>query len=128
MKPLTREWVEKADADLHSAERELRARKYINYDSACFHAQQCVEKYIKARLTEANIFFPKTHELTYLLELVRPVEPLWTAYAEAFRLLTDYEVEFRYPGQNATKEEAQEAIRLCKNICATVRQSLGLPE
>lgn len=48
MKPLTQEWVNKAEADFSSAQRELRARKNPNYDAACFHAQQCVEKYIKA--------------------------------------------------------------------------------
>lgn len=35
MKPLTREWVDKAEGDFHSCERETRARRYPNYDSAC---------------------------------------------------------------------------------------------
>jgi HEPN domain-containing protein len=55
MKRITLEWVAKAEGDLHSCERECRSRKYPNYDSACFHAQQCVEKYLKARLQEASI-------------------------------------------------------------------------
>ncbi len=46
MKPLTQEWIHKAEADFSSAQRELRARKNPNYDAACFHAQQCVEKYL----------------------------------------------------------------------------------
>jgi HEPN domain-containing protein len=46
--------------------RELRARKSPNYDAACFHAQQCVEKYLKARLQEAGIVFTKTHNLIFL--------------------------------------------------------------
>ena len=44
-----------------------------NYAAACFHAQQCVEKYIKARLIEAETPFPKTHDLSALLSLVLPV-------------------------------------------------------
>ena len=48
MKPLTREWVRKAEGDYATAAREMRARKSPNYDAACFHAQQCVEKYLKA--------------------------------------------------------------------------------
>jgi HEPN domain-containing protein len=40
MKPLTREWVKKAEGDFQTAQRETRARKLPNYDSACFHAQQ----------------------------------------------------------------------------------------
>lgn len=41
MKPLTHEWISKAEGDWHSAQRENRARKQPNYDAACFHAQQC---------------------------------------------------------------------------------------
>jgi hypothetical protein len=59
MKRITREWIDKAEGDWSSAQREARARKNPNYDSACFHAQQCVEKYLKARLQEANIPFSK---------------------------------------------------------------------
>ena len=42
MKPLTCEWVVKAEGDLATASRELRARKAPNYDAACFHSQQRV--------------------------------------------------------------------------------------
>lgn len=46
-----REWVEKAEGDFCTALREYRARKNRNHDAVCFHAQQCVEKYLKkARL------------------------------------------------------------------------------
>lgn len=50
MNDLVHDWVAKAEADYHSALREYRARKHPNYDSAGFHAQQCVEKYLKAFL------------------------------------------------------------------------------
>ncbi len=126
MKPLTDEWVAKAEGDLHTALRELRARKNPNYDAACFHAQQCVEKYLKARLIEEQIAFPKTHDLTRLLKLLEPVEPFWIAYQEQLRLLNDYGVEYRYPGLVAEKETARKAVHLCKQIRSIVRQSLGL--
>ena len=48
MNPLTHEWIEKAEGDFTTAGRELRARKNPNYEAACFHAQQCAEKYLKA--------------------------------------------------------------------------------
>jgi HEPN domain-containing protein len=50
MKPITSEWVIKAEGDFATAERELRATDNLNYDAVCFHAQQCAEKYLKARL------------------------------------------------------------------------------
>lgn len=65
MKPLTQEWVNKAEGDFASASRELQALKGPNFDAACFHAQQCVEKYLKARLCEAGIPFSKTQTCPY---------------------------------------------------------------
>jgi HEPN domain-containing protein len=66
MNPLTLEWIEKAEGDFATAQRELRARKLPNYDAVCFHAQQCAEKYLKAMLQEAGIVFGKTHNLIIL--------------------------------------------------------------
>lgn len=40
MKPVTKDWIEKAEGDFATAQREMRARKNPNYDAACFHAQQ----------------------------------------------------------------------------------------
>jgi HEPN domain-containing protein len=99
MKPLTREWIEKAEEDLISAQREYRARKRPNYNAACFFAQQCIEKYLKARLQEADIEFSKIHDLVKLLELVVSVEPLWEAYRPTFRYVSACAVSFRYPGE-----------------------------
>ena len=126
MKLITNEWVEKAEKDWGSLHREIRARKNPNYDAACFFAQQCVEKYIKARLVEADIYFRKVHDLTYLLELVQSVEPMWAAYQEELRTLNDYAVEFRYPGAIADLETAKLALKFCKSFRATARFSLGL--
>ena len=50
MKPITGEWVEKAEADVRSARRELRVRDHPNYDLVCFLSQQCAEKYLKGGL------------------------------------------------------------------------------
>ncbi len=126
MKPLAREWIEKAENDWGSLLREIRARKNPNYDAACFFAQQCVEKYIKARLVEADIYFKKVHDLAYLLGLVTGVEPLWASYEQEFRLLTDYAVEFRYPGASADLELAKTVLNICKSFRKTARQSLGI--
>jgi len=52
MKPETREWINKAEGDLGTARREMKVTLEPNFDAACFHAQQCAEKYLKARLIE----------------------------------------------------------------------------
>jgi HEPN domain-containing protein len=126
MKPLTSEWVEKAEADFSSAQREFRARKKPNYDAACFFSQQCIEKYIKARLQEAEIDFGKTHDLVQLLALVSTAEPLWDLYRPTFRPISAYAVNFRYPGESANKEEAADVLKICRDFRKVARLSLGL--
>jgi HEPN domain-containing protein len=126
MKPLTHEWVEKAEGDFITAAREYRARKSPNYDAACFHAQQCAEKYLKARLQEAEMPFGRTHNLTALLDLLLPIEPLWEMLRPQLRTLTIFAVDVRYPGESADKAEAREALNLCREVRRHVRSSLGL--
>jgi len=128
MKPLTAEWVEKAEGDFLVATQIMRRRKLRVLDAACFHCQQTVEKYFKARLCEAGIGFPKTHQLTVLLSLLLPVEPLWTTFSQIALELTDYAVDFRYPGDSATLPEAQRCLDGCKAVRREVRMSLGLPK
>ncbi|MFQ5589292.1 MAG: HEPN domain-containing protein [Nitrospiria bacterium] len=40
-----------------SALREYRARKLPNFDAAGFHAQQCIEKYLKGLLQKHSVRF-----------------------------------------------------------------------
>ena len=127
MKLNTHEWVEKAEADFVSAGREYRARKRPNFDAACFFAQQCVEKYLKARLIEAKIVFPKTHDLEALLDLTLPSQPLWEEFRPCLGDLTSFAVAFRYPGESATRDMARSAVRDAKRIRARIRRDMGLP-
>lgn len=126
MKPLTREWVEKAEADFATANREIRARRQPNYDAACFHAQQCIEKYLKALLQENGLAFEKTHNLIRLLERLLPLNPLWESTRNSLAQLTAYAVVFRYPGESASKELAKKAVRICNQLRTDFRQSLKI--
>ncbi len=107
-------------------QRGLRARKHPHYDGVCFHAQQCLEKYLKARLIAADAPFPRTHDLGRLLDLTLPFEPLWDTWRAELNLLSSYAVEFRYPGESATKEDARCAGRICRVLGERIRESLGL--
>src|SRR6266436_9699242 len=105
MKPSTREWIKKAEADYQAALALARRRKITFHDQTCFLCQQSAEKYLKARLEDANIRAPKTHDLDRLLTLVLPVEPLWAPLLPTLLRLNDYAVEFRYPGHEATAQD-----------------------
>ena len=95
------------------------------YDAVCFHAQQCAEKYLKARLQEADTAFGRTHNLSALLDMPLPLEPLWETLRPHLQALTAFGVDFRYPGESADKEEAREALKYCAAVRKQVRSSLG---
>jgi len=127
MRPLSAEWAQKAEGDFATAQRELRARKLPNFDAACFHAQQCAEKYLKALLPEAGIPLTRTHSLPALLDALLPAEPLWEPFRRDLASLSAYAVEFRYPGESADREQAKEALQLCRGFRQLARVALGLP-
>jgi len=126
MKANTREWLDKAESDFTSAGREYRARKSPNFDAACFFAQQSVEKYFKARLLEAEISFPKTHDLDVLLDRIVPLEPLWEAFRSGVSDLTSFAVAFRYPGESATRDMARLAVANAKQIREQIRMDMRI--
>ncbi len=128
MKPQTKEWIQKAEGDFIIAGRAYRTRTVPVYDGVCFHTQQCLEKYLKARLCEAGIEIPKTHDLSALLDSVLPVEPLWEPFRPILEDLTSYAVAFRYPGETADKEIAHDALKKCRGIRIAIREFFGLVE
>ncbi|MGH9936916.1 MAG: HEPN domain-containing protein [Blastocatellia bacterium] len=127
MTPEAMEWIEKAEEDWVCAQEDARRRKHPTNNAACFHAQQCAEKYLKARLQEANVVFQKTHNLLDLLTLVLAVEPNWNALQSDLAVLNNYGVDFRYPGKSATKAQAKAAVNHCRTVRNAARQSFGLP-
>ena len=126
MKPITAEWVDKAEGDFATVEREARARKNPNYDGVCFHAQQSAEKYLKALAVELDLPFLRTHDLVILLEQLLPVYPLWEVYRGDLAYLSEFAVSFRYPGESADRESALDAQRRCRVFRRAARAVLGL--
>jgi HEPN domain-containing protein len=125
MQPATLEWIAKAEGDYTSALREFRARKNPNYDASCFHAQQCVEKYMKACLQEKCIRFEKTHDLIRLMSLI-PENIVLQSARERIAELSAASVEFRYPGEIASKEDAKNAIATCQLLRTELQCMIGM--
>jgi len=100
-------------------------KKNCPFDTICFHAQQCAEKYLKALLVYESVEFPKTHDLRALLQLV----PLWSQLVletrEAIKL-NRYAVESRYPDDwdRFTRNEAEKAVAVAKKVRKAVRDKL----
>ena len=55
MNDLVKEWINKAEGDRQTARREVSVIVSPNWDAVCFHAQQAVEKYLKALLQQEII-------------------------------------------------------------------------
>ena len=126
MKPIAAEWAQKAEADFATMQRECAATERPNYDGICFHAQQCVEKYLKVRPCEAGLGFGKIHDLVVLLDLALEIEPDWEVLREDLAYLSAFAVAFRYPGESADKESALNACDRCRRFRKAARQPLGL--
>jgi HEPN domain-containing protein len=126
MNPLTQEWIDKAEGDFRTATREIQVTQDPSYDGVCFHAQQCVEKYLKGNLQSAGIAFPKTHDLVVLLDLSLPIAPQLDSFRSRLRLLSLAAVEIRYPGRSADQAMAEEFYQLCIEMRDAVRSALGI--
>ena len=124
MNLLTEEWVQNAEEDYTMARRAQTPTPYPN--SICFHAQQCIEKYLKAWLQEANIPIPRTHDLAELLRLSLPTHPMWHTWQTAFSEFRTFAVDARYPGYTATAEDAQQVLQTCTDVRHAVRMALGI--
>lgn len=112
MPPLLAEWVQKAEDDFEAAQVLSRRRKRPLRDAACFHCQQCVEKYLKAYLVKHGVAPPRIHNLVQLLHLCTLHDPKLSGHLSLTRGLNSYSVDLRYPGIFATADEAKDATLL----------------
>jgi HEPN domain-containing protein len=94
-------------------------------DTVCFHAQQCVEKYLKALLVLLSVDFPRTHDIRRLLMFLPQDLAAALGPADQERL-TDYAVTTRYPGdyEPIPLKEARRAVQLARAVRRAVRKLL----
>jgi len=113
--PVARGWFQKADSDLAAGNVLLTSGG--PFDSACFHAQQAVEKYLKGILTLAGSQFPFTHNLEQLQQIGEANIPGWPFKALALDELTSYAVQIRYDFEFwPDQETAAQALELAEEV------------
>jgi len=94
MKEISREWLRKAQDDLDVIE-EIKNKKHLT-NMVAFHAQQAIEKSLKAIIDEFNLGFVKIHQIERLLEIVK--EHLEANIDnEIVQMLDSLYIESRYP-------------------------------
>jgi HEPN domain-containing protein len=121
---LTRQWIEKAEEDLLTAEHLLTIGQHCPFAVVGFHAQQCTEKYIKALLVSLSINFPKIHDIGELTRLLPSGYSMLLEKSQQEQL-TDYATVGRYPGwEPITQTDAKEAVALARKVREAVRHHL----
>jgi HEPN domain-containing protein len=115
-------WYAKADDDLETARRALGPERPLPA-IACFHAQQCAEKYLKGYLVAHDVSFRFVHDLGYLINLCADLDPAFADLRPAAVALNPYVATVRYPSEAAPEpniEKAREAIQLAQQIATSV--------
>jgi len=126
MKKLTAEWIEKAEEDFLSATRLAGADVLTPHNVVCFLCQQAGEKWLKARLCEDGVVFPKTHDLGSLLQQLTRLYTDWNHLSRAAENLTNYASNTRYPGDSANQEDMEQALVDTGAVRDLVRASFGV--
>ena len=88
-------WLFRANEDIAVIVNLYNSWPELYASTICFHAQQAVEKFLKAFLIFHNIDFPKTHDLEFLLLECQKIDK--TGFDFDFGSLTDFGVSVRYP-------------------------------
>jgi HEPN domain-containing protein len=83
-----------------------------------FHAQQAVEKALKAVLSAQELTYPWTHDLRYLIELLDAADSSLPEELVDVRRLTPWAVEFRYGGTIDDALDRKAAVRLVEATIA----------
>lgn len=118
-------WIASAEEDFSASKALIRLKKPLS-SGACFHAQQCAEKYLKALLILKDADFPKTHDLPTLNTMCNQAGIFTGLDPQQLIELSRHAVQTRYPGNQPTREEAREAIEIAKTIRRFARSYLGL--
>jgi HEPN domain-containing protein len=125
MQSLTAEWVNKAEDDYRAAVLLARSRERF-YDQRCFHCQQSAEKYLKALLQELGLPVPRTHNLLALRTMLLPRHGFVRSMRRGLEFLTRFAVGPRYPQYDASKRQAQAALRWAGKVRDACRTILGV--
>lgn len=121
---LCREWLVKAEEDYEAAILLSRRKKKPLLNSVCYHSQQAAEKYLKAYLTLKKSHFSKTHDLILLNKLCVKCDGDFEFLTDLVIHLNPYAVEFRYPGEQATRIDAKGALSAVKEIRDWVKRKI----
>jgi len=122
---LSKGWVLKGDSDLADAKRTICSEG--PYDTACFHAQQAAEKYLKSILAFHGMMIPRTHDLEELQIMCAEFVKAGDFSGLALEDLSDYAVSVRYDFEFWPDiQTAKEAVEISEKVRLLVLRELPL--
>jgi HEPN domain-containing protein len=127
MKPLTRAWVKRAEAEYHVAVLAAGADP-APHDHVCFYSRAVAGTYLNALLQELGRPVPRTSDPGRLASMVLPYHPELRTIRRGLCMLSQFDITILYPGRRATKRQATSAVRWSTRVRATCRAILGLRE
>ena len=122
---IVQQWIHRAEGDLQNASHALKLGRRCPTETVAFHAQQTVEKYIKAVLIFNAVDFPMVHDIEKLVRLL-PARTVAFLTITDQRVLTSYAVTARYPGdfEPISLGEARESVRMARRVRTELRKIL----
>ncbi len=107
--------ITKAENDLQAAENLIHSKPQV-LDAACFHCQQCAEKYLKAFLFSKGVDFDKIHDIKKLQGDCAKIDKEFLSLN--FENLDVYAVEARYADNFLLPElsEAEKYFEIARQI------------
>lgn len=122
------DWLNRANSNLVLATivdiENMPDGLYI--EDLCFEIQQSAEKAIKAVLVYYGIKFPKIHDISSLIVLLKQKTTLEIPdFVKNAGTLTQYAVKTRYPHwRNIPKNEYEEALEIAKSVYNWAKQQI----
>lgn len=117
--------LEKAANDLIAADVILDSGMAL--DTVGFHAQQAVEKSLKAMLSYYGVEYPRRHDLSELLTMVLEIVPDMVQFQSVILPLNPYAIDVRYDDAARVREEdAVQALEAAGRVYRYICHQLGL--
>lgn len=114
--------IEEAWRSLHLADRDIKVFDILmeepeaHLSIVLFHAQQAVEKSLKAALFSRRIEFRRTHNLTELAQLLRQGGIEMPVADDLLERLTPFAVTFRYDDMDIDLTAREEAVGFVEEV------------
>ena len=120
------DWLKRSNSNLARAEAG-KVSSEVLYEDLCFDIQQAVEKVFKALCIKEGIDFPRTHNIEFLIEKLEKKGVKIPENIKKAKMLTEYAVETRYPGDYdpVEEDEYKEMLKIGQDVIKWIKKVIN---